>query len=161
MKLLFLLLFISRVAFSAECSLYEKTHPAFLLNGAHLSTSKCSTCGSCHKNGIFMGTPKSCVTCHNGDPRWVTVGRSAKHIPTLLVECNACHATTSFMSGTKMNHIAVAALRCDSCHNGSYTAYGAEGKPKDHPTSRTINGIKVTVSLVDCNYSGCHSTKSF
>ena len=145
---------------AAECTLYEKSHPTFILSGAHLSTGKCQTCASCHIGGIFIGTPKSCISCHNGDPRWITVGRSAKHIPTFLVDCKACHNTSVFTSAS-MSHTSVSTLRCDGCHNGLYTSYGAEGKPRDHPTSRTINGIKITVSAVDCNYTGCHTTRSF
>jgi hypothetical protein len=156
-----LLLFCSQHVFAAECTLYEKSHPLWPLSGAHLSTGKCQTCASCHKQGVFIGTPRSCVTCHNGDPKWMTVGRSAKHIPTQLVECSFCHNVIVFNNAT-MNHTSVAALRCDSCHNGAYTAYNADGKPKDHPTSRTVNGVKIIVNTVDCNHSGCHrGTTSF
>lgn len=162
-KHLFLVILFSLcgAANAAECSLYEKSHPLFLLDGAHLSTGKCTTCGSCHKGGIFMGTPKTCISCHNGDPRWTTVGRSARHIPTLMVDCNNCHRTTLFTLNASMNHTSVVALRCDSCHNGAYKSYGAEGKPNDHPKTRTIKGVLVTVSAVDCNYSGCHTTRTF
>lgn len=146
--------------YSSECSLYEKSHPAFLLNGAHLSTSKCSTCASCHKNGIFMGTPRFCKMCHSGDPRWVTVGASAKHFPTTSTDCNSCHNTTTFQTAI-MSHTSVVSQRCDGCHNGAYKSYGATGKPSGHPTSRTINGVKVIVATVDCNYSGCHTTATF
>jgi len=160
-NIIFLLVCLWSSAYAAECTLYEKSHPTFLLNGAHLSTGKCSTCASCHKNGIFMGTPKTCIACHNGDPRWTTVGRSAKHIPTLLVDCHFCHKTVLFTSGTTMSHTSVAALRCDSCHNGAYKSYGAEGKENGHPKTVTVNKVVVTVSAVDCNYSGCHTTRTF
>jgi hypothetical protein len=159
-----IILLLTDPANAAECTLYEKSHPTFLLNGAHLSTGKCSTCASCHKGGIFMGTPKSCVTCHNGDPRWATIGRSAKHIPTFLVECNNCHTTTAFtpVSSTQFSHISVATYRCDSCHNGAYrTPYGALGKSSDHPTTATVGGVKVSIAGWDCNHSGCHTTKTF
>jgi hypothetical protein len=159
--LLCLALLLPNLSRAAECTLYEKSHPTFLLTGSHLSTGKCQTCASCHKGGIFMGTPKSCVMCHNGDPRWVTIGRSVKHIPTLLVECSYCHNTTSFTSNYTMNHTSVAAYRCDSCHNGAYTAYNALGKPKDHPTTTTVNNVKVSIAGWDCNHSGCHSTRTF
>ena len=134
---------ISNVS-AAECTLYEQSHPAFLLDGSHLSTGKCSTCSTCHRGGVFMGTPRSCVTCHNGDPVRTTVSRSASHIPTALLECNSCHNTTSFMSNANMNHTSVSGQRCDTCHNGSYTAYGARSKT---PTHIATTG--------DCNT--CHS----
>ena len=49
------------------------------------------------------------------------------HIPT-TVQCSSCHNNTSvsFVTYT-MNHTAVSASRCDSCHNGSYTAEGTKG----------------------------------
>lgn len=157
----FLLYWVAVPIQAAECTLYEKSHPSFLLDGSHLSTGKCTTCASCHINGVFMGTPKTCISCHNGDPRWMTIGRSTKHIPTMLVDCSNCHRTTLFTANTNMNHISVAMLRCDSCHNGAYTSYGAVGKSKDHPTTTTVNKIKVSIIGWDCNSSGCHTTKTF
>lgn len=142
-----LLALTAGVSLGAECTLYEKAHPAFLLDGSHLSTGKCQSCASCHKNGVFTGTPKTCVACHNGDPRWSTVARSAKHIPTLMVDCSNCHKTVTFTLAA-MNHAAVTTLRCDSCHNGLFKSYGAAGKPKDHPKT-----------TADCGT--CHTTRTF
>lgn len=159
--LIALLLFCSQHVFAAECTLYEKSHPLWPLSGAHLSTGKCQTCASCHKQGVFIGTPRSCLTCHNGDPTWGTVGRSTKHIPTLLVECSFCHNTITFTTAT-MNHTSVAAYRCDSCHNGAYKAYNAQSKPSDHPTTASVGGVRVSIAGWDCNHSGCHTrTTSF
>ncbi|NOT67823.1 MAG: hypothetical protein HOP04_05775 [Methylophilaceae bacterium] len=147
-KILVALVFMFSInVHSAECTAYETSHPFYKLDGAHLSTGKCKTCASCHLSGTYMGTPRTCVLCHNGDPRWQTVARSASHIPTILVACDACHSTTSFTSNVKMNHTSMAASRCDSCHNGLYTKYGAEGKNKDH---------KVTTK--DCR--DCHKSTS-
>lgn len=159
--LLCLALLLPNLSNAAECTLYEKSHPTFLLTGSHLSTGKCQTCASCHKGGIYMGTPKSCVTCHSGDPRWTTVGRSIRHLPTLLVECSFCHKTVSFTASVTMNHTAVASLKCSSCHNGAYKSYGAEGKPSDHPKTVTVNKVLITVTAVDCNFSGCHTVRTF
>lgn len=142
-----LLFLVPLLAQGAECTLYEKSHPAFALTGAHLSTGKCSNCATCHIQGIFTGTPKSCVSCHNGDPTRLTVGRSASHVPTLLVECSYCHNTSTFTTAT-MNHTIMASSRCDSCHNGSYASSGARGKPKEHPKT-----------TADCRT--CHSTRNW
>lgn len=158
-----LLLFSGSVA-AAECIAYEKLHPLYPLTGSHLSTGKCYSCGLCHINGIWNGTPRSCVQCHNGDPSRQTVGRSVKHLPTALLDCAGCHNTTAFNSFTGvtqlMIHNTALSMRCDSCHNGSYTSYNAQGKPNDHPKTVTVNGVAVTVATVDCNYSGtgCHSS---
>ena len=50
------------------------------------------------------------------------------HIPTGVVQCSNCHTNTaaSFVTYT-MNHAAVSGTRCDTCHNGSYTAEGTKG----------------------------------
>lgn len=150
-------LFFPTSSFAAECSLYEQSHPAFLLDGAHLSTGKCTTCASCHRAGVFTGTPKSCVACHNGDPTRVTVGRSPGHIPTLLVECNQCHTTTLFTVGTSMNHTSVTAFRCDSCHNGNYRTYSADRKPTDHIPTTGDCGTCHTTRNWDVSHSSLHA----
>ena len=152
---------------AAECTRYETLHPLYPLTGAHLSTGKCTSCGLCHipaGNAVWNGTPRTCIACHNGDPHRNTVGRSAKHLPTLLEDCAGCHNTTLFNSFTGitqlMIHNTAISLRCGACHNGAYTAYNAQGKSNDHPKTVKINGVTVTVANVDCNYSGCHSSSS-
>jgi hypothetical protein len=155
-------------AIAAECTLYEKSHPNYPLTGSHLSTGKCSTCASCHVpagNAVFLGTPKTCIACHNGDPRFNTVKRSAAHLPTLLLDCAGCHNTTAFNSfvgitQTMIHNTGYPTVMCKGCHNGMYTAYNAQGKSRDHPTTVTRNGVKIVVDAVDCNYSGCHSPNS-
>lgn len=144
-------------ASAAECTLYEQSHPAFLLDGAHLSTGKCSTCATCHRGGVFMGTPRTCIACHNGDPARVTVSRSSAHIPTLLVDCNSCHKTTLFTTNTNMNHNAMAASRCDSCHITLYASYGSRAKPKDHvPTTADCRTCHNTNNW-DVNHAALHA----
>lgn len=133
---------------AAECSLYEQSHPSFLLDGAHLSTGNCSVCSSCHRAGVFVGTPKSCVTCHNGSPDRVTVGRSIAHIPTGVVECNQCHSTTAFSPTATMNHISVQNQTCVSCHGGGFTVYGAQQQGPNHPSTSA-----------DC--ANCHTTTNW
>jgi hypothetical protein len=130
-------MFASTGAHAAECSMYEQSHPNFTLDGAHLSTGKCNTCASCHKAGVFLGTPKNCVACHNGDPARVTVARSANHIPTGLLECNNCHFTSSFTTTWSMNHSTVSNIACSQCHGGTYASvYNALTKPTNHvPTT--------------------------
>lgn len=74
--------------------------------------------GSCTNNG-----------CHNGSNGR---GLSAGHIPTGTISCDGCHlkfngtSVTNFASPT-MRHTVSSAIRCDVCHNGSYTAQGNNG----------------------------------
>lgn len=162
------LLCVSKAA-AAECTAYENMHPTWPLTGAHLSTGKCTTCGYCHipaGNAVFVGTPKTCITCHNGDPRWMTIGRSNRHLPTMLLDCAGCHNTISFTNTTGITQLMIhntgyPTVMCKQCHNGQYTGYGAQGMSRDHPTTVTRNGVKVVVAQVDCNYpGGCHSPNS-
>ena len=126
----------SSSADAAECTLYETIHPNFPLTGAHLSTGKCGTCASCHAGGTYLGTPKICATCHNGNPSGQissqTVGRSANHPPIGSATCDACHNTTSFTASWAMNHASVSNISCSTCHNGSYNNYGAVPKDAAH-----------------------------
>jgi hypothetical protein len=87
--------------------------------------------------GVFLGTPKNCVACHDGagNTKYSTVGRSALHIPTQVIECEQCHFTSSFTTTWKMNHAAVGAQRCDTCHNGQYLNYNATAKIQNHPVT--------------------------
>jgi len=163
--ILFLLLVSDRV-YGAECTAYQTLHPRYPLTGAHLSTGKCTTCSFCHVpagNAVWIGTPNTCIGCHNGNPSINGMVRSAKHLPTLLLDCAGCHNTTAFNSftgitQTMIHNTGYPTVRCDGCHNGNYTSYNAQGKGNGHPTTVTKNGVKILVTSVDCNY--CHSPNS-
>lgn len=133
------MILMSTTADAAECTLYETIHPNFPLTGSHLSTGKCSTCASCHAGGIYLGTPKICATCHNGNPTSQlsaqTIGRSANHPPIGNAGCDSCHNTTSFTASWSMNHASVGSQACSTCHNGTYISYGAMGKDANHITT--------------------------
>ena len=103
-------------------------------------------CASCHKASVFLGTPKTCSACHDGNMVILGLNRSAAHIPTGVVECSNCHNTTDFTSNWFMTHSAVNAIACSTCHNGSYvTKYNAMAKPANH-----------VVTTAECNT--CHTT---
>jgi hypothetical protein len=163
-----LLLLIFPKALGAECTAYEKLHPRWPLTGAHLSTGKCTSCGMCHipeGSAVWIGTPRTCIACHNGDPSRMTIGRSARHLPTLLLDCAGCHNTMAFTNKTGITQLMIhttgyPTVMCKGCHNGMYTSYGAQGMSNDHPKTVTRNGVKIIVAAVDCNYSGCHNPNS-
>ena len=53
---------------------------------------------------------------------------SPPHIPSATVQCSSCHTNTAAAFTTYvMTHSAVSAMRCDACHNGSFTAEGTKG----------------------------------
>ena len=149
--LLLILAFLSLSATASECSLYETTHPKYPLSGAHLSTGKCSTCASCHKGGIFTGTPRTCIQCHNGDPAWQTVGRSTRHIPTLSIDCASCHTTIAFtpVSITQMNHLVLLGYKCTQCHLSGLNYSGGQQK-------MSLTHHQKTPVPTDCSMVGCH-----
>jgi hypothetical protein len=140
-------------ASAAECTMYELSHPMWPLTGAHLSSGKCQTCASCHKAGVFVGTPRLCTTCHTGAAPYMAQGFSSGHVPVATIECASCHTTTTFMNA-KMDHTAVTAQRCDTCHNATYTSQGASKKSSSH--------IPTTADCVSChttrNWDVSHAT---
>jgi predicted CXXCH cytochrome family protein len=127
----------------------------------HVATNgrDCITCHASAASGFaswsggkftHAATDTNCSSCHNGTT--ATGQTTPPHIPVTGVQCSNCHTNTapSFTTYT-MNHTAVAAGRCDSCHNGSYVSQGtrgAQGKPNDHPKT-----------TADCG--SCHNTTSF
>ncbi len=95
-------------------------------------------CATCHTaaatnftswaGGAYVHQPSdtNCSTCHNGT---TALGLTTPpHIPVTGVQCSNCHTNTaaSFVTYV-MHHSAVSAVRCDACHNGSYTGEGTNG----------------------------------
>ncbi len=61
-------------------------HATFPLAGAHTS----QPCASCHKNGVFAGTPRDCASCHKAEyDRSANPNHAAAGFP---VSCETCHA---------------------------------------------------------------------
>jgi hypothetical protein len=154
LKLIFLilLLFSTNSHAISTCEGMWTEHIKFdVLVGGHRQ-GKCQ-CDSCHFGGFYAGSaPTQCNLCHNGG-RPEAMRKSAAHIPDAMANCNVCHSSTvSFTTGTKVPHTppTVNPGGCLSCHNGSYTSYGAQGKPNDHPKT-----------ALSCDSSGCHNTKTF
>ena len=140
---------------AAECSLYETIHPNYALDGSHLSTGKCSTCASCHIQSIFLGTPKSCTSCHNtGVTAYGALNKSTAHFDVTGVECSQCHNTTSYTAKWSMNHAAVTGTTCSNCHNGNYaTGYNAQPKDANHIPTTGDCGICHTTPAPGMNFT--------
>ncbi|WP_280704335.1 hypothetical protein [Bradyrhizobium sp. BR13661] len=96
-------------------------------------------CATCHATAASSGyvswsgaiyshlpTDTNCANCHNGTT--ATGNTTPPHIPATNIQCSNCHTSSavSFVTYT-MNHVAVSAARCDSCHNGSFAAEGTKG----------------------------------
>jgi hypothetical protein len=75
---------------------------------------------------VHQPTDTNCSNCHNGT---IALGMTTPpHIPSGAVQCSNCHTNTATSFTTYvMSHPSVSALRCDACHNGSYTTEGTTG----------------------------------
>ncbi len=181
-------------AFPKDCSVCHTTtqwkgakfdHTAmtqFPLTGAHAAKA----CTSCHSNGVYKGTPKTCDGCHLGaytattNPNHVTAG--------FPKDCSTCHNTTGWKPAA-FDHAktrfaltgAHTKVQCASCHVGGryagtptdcYTCHRtvyetvqspnhlAAGLPKDCTTCHNTTqwtGAKITHKFPI--YSGSHAGK--
>lgn len=88
----------------------------FRLRGAHLSLA----CSSCHRRGVYNGTPTWCSGCHG-----------TRHGG--LTACGSCHTNTAFRPATFVHSSvfaltgAHASLKCDKCHPGNRYATNISG----------------------------------
>ncbi len=88
------------------------------LLGRHLTT----TCASCHTNGLYKGTTRTCVACHQPDyDRTTDPNHAAAGYSTT---CESCHSeSAATWLGARVNHEAYYPLvgrhsitSCTSCH---------------------------------------------
>lgn len=89
------------------------THSTFPLTGAHTSVA----CSKCHVGGVFAGTPRNCVGCHQTDydnttnPNHQSSGYSTN--------CITCHSTSTWQ-GAVFNHSFPLSgnhnVSCATCH---------------------------------------------
>ncbi len=134
----------------------------FQLVGTHAT----QPCTSCHKNGIYKGTPRDCYGCHKTDyDRTTNPNHIAAGFPTT---CDSCHNAASPSWSASFNHNAVfqlvgthATQPCSACHvNNVY-----KGTPRDcygcHRTNyeRTTNPNHVAAGFpTTCD--SCHNAAS-
>jgi hypothetical protein len=102
---------------------FDHYNTNFPLDGAHKNKARCD---SCHKRGIFKGTPQSCQTCHGTNSKIATSTMSSKHV-RVSGECDTCHNQNSW-SAVRMDHSAVSGT-CKSCHG---ITKGVTGPPPNH-----------------------------
>ncbi len=122
----------------ANNSQFDHFTTGFELRGAHAQAS----CGSCHANGIFEGTPTACTACHSDAGTVAASAKPSHHIITTN-QCSACHQSQAWIPVLRVDHFDVLGT-CASCHNG----FNAQGQHAGHiPTS------------ADCGT--CHNTRIF
>jgi mono/diheme cytochrome c family protein len=117
--------------FPTDCSLCHTgttwnvtnySHTSFPLNGSHLTAD----CSSCHKNGVYSGTPTQCVACHLDE---YNQAREPNHLQAgFSTECQICHGIDAISwQGAILDHNLVWPLRgahlslaCNECHANGY-----------------------------------------
>jgi DnaJ-class molecular chaperone len=113
---------------------FDHARTPFPLTGAHIA----ATCQQCHGDGVYVGKPTTCVSCHqaNYDATSNPI-HSAAGFPTT---CQTCH-TTSTWAGATFNHTWFpmshgGARQCSDCHTSS-TDYSVFSCTVCHTQSQT------------------------
>src|SRR3984893_9111700 len=130
-------------------------------------------CDACHTTLTWAGAffthkdvSTNCASCHNGV---AAQGMPPTHIPigTPPPACEGCHSITNFTTwaGTLINHLAVTAMTCASCHE---SATGAAGVYLGmHPSTNTKAADSRPSATLDKNHpvtgdcGKCHDTTTF
>ncbi len=110
---------------------------SFALVGVHATQA----CASCHRNGVYQGTPRTCVGCH---------------LPKYQSTTNPNHAAAGFPT------------TCETCHRATDTSWG-QGT-FNHATAFALVGRHATAPCASCHVggvyrgtprvcSGCHMAK--
>lgn len=117
---------------------FDHHQTGFPLTGMHTV----APCESCHRNGVFKGTPTQCALCHTRGSGRANTAKPAMHFPTNAA-CDQCHDTRRF-AGARYDHSGITPGGCTQCHNGAM----AKGKPGNHVRTNSA-----------CD--ACHSTRAW
>ena len=130
---------------------FDHNLAAFKLTGAHITV----TCEKCHVNGVFKGTPLTCLGCH-AEPQ--------EHLGTFGTDCAQCHTTQTWQGATfdhvfPLDHGEGGNIACQTCHTTpdfkQYTCYGChEHDPADIQAEHLEEGISDFQDCVRCHDRG-------
>ncbi len=133
----------------AQSEDFDHFRTRFPLVGAHARVG----CDSCHRDGLFRGTPVECRFCHDGTGQRATTAPSSRHIPHSGLACASCHRATRW-EPARMDHSVVTA-QCASCHNDVV----AEGKHGRHvPSSQDCGSCHRTSTWQHARFDHGHIT---
>ena len=117
---------------------FDHTTARFRLTGAHLAVS----CNSCHKNGVYTGTPMTCgdAACHLTTYNNTTkpIHASSGFSPT----CESCHTTTAWLPST-FNHTPLFPISAGSRHSPGRWSVCAD--------CHTVSTDYKVFSCIDCH----------
>ena len=130
---------------------FDHNLAAFKLTGAHVNVP----CAKCHINGVFKGTPQTCVSCH-AEPQ--------QHLGAFGTDCAQCHTTQTWQGATfdhvfPLNHGGGGNIACQTCHTTTnfkeYTCYGCHDHDPARIQARHLDeGISDFQDCVRCHARG-------
>ncbi len=130
---------------------FDHNLAAFKLTGAHVNV----TCAKCHINGVYKGTPQTCVGCH-ADPQ--------EHLGQFGLDCVQCHSTSTWEGATfdhtfPLDHGEGGTIACKTCHVTTdfkqYTCYGChEHDPGEVQAEHLEEGISNFQNCMECHPTG-------
>jgi hypothetical protein len=129
-------------------------------------------CDACHTTISWagatfthVGVTGNCASCHNGVS---AQGMPANHMPigSPPAPCEACHSSTNFTNwlGATINHPAVSAMSCASCHEtaaflGMHPSTNTAAGDSRPNATLDPNHAKGLLATSDCGV--CHDTSTF
>ncbi len=156
--------------FSTDCMQCHNTstwqgatfnHNTFSLVGAHISVN----CSECHINGLYQGTGRNCVDCHQDDFNGTT---NPNHVTSNFSnDCTICHNTNTWMGATfdhnnfplTGQHIGV---NCTQCHiNGVYQGTGRNCEDCHQDNYNATNSPNHAASGFSTDCATCHNTNGW
>ncbi len=128
---------------------FDHSASAFPLLGKHTNVA----CSACHVNGVYVGTPKDCYSCH---------APKDKHNGQYGTNCARCHTPTGWgnitfdhaqspfpLTGAHVN------TACTKCHvNGVFT-----GTPRECVSCHASKDVHAGKAGATC--SNCHNTSAW
>ena len=141
-------------------STFDHNSSAFKLMGAHGNVA----CTSCHINGVFKGTPTTCIGCHANDDH---------HAGAYGQNCASCHSTSAWKPASFDHNLSAFKLTgahtnaaCTSCHaNGVFkgtpqACASCHNNPAFHAglfTGTACSSCHTTSAWRPATYTGPHT----
>ena len=149
-------------------STFDHNQTGFALTGAHRTTD----CAGCHVNGVFVGTPTDCYTCHKTDFETV---KSPDHVAAQFDQnCLVCHTdgawTPSAFDHDQTGFMLVGAhsnTDCASCHvNGVFVGTPTDCfscHQRDYENTQNPNHVlaQFSAQCLDCHTQNAWSPALF
>jgi len=130
---------------------FDHNLAAFKLTGAHVTV----VCAKCHINGVYKGTPQTCVGCH-AEPQ--------EHLGQFGLDCAQCHSTSTWDDATfdhafPLDHGESGKVACKTCHVTTdykqYTCYGCHEHTEQRIQSKHLEeGIRDFQNCMECHPTG-------